>query len=855
MLNAFNQAREQANVRDRAASLPDDNNQAIAFALAKRSLPMLMQVRSREAGALDGFIKRKTALMNAVLKDNAEQIKLLCDAGATINLRTRAGDSALDIAVQENKLTALKQLLACPGIDVTSTYKKRKSPLHIAYEKKNLEAFVLIASVADMNNGTTKNLVYRYLFEAIKAGDHYGVSCLLKIPNINVNSLYRGNSLVAWALKQKNLDIIALIFPLSNHLLGFQLSHLIKHFKHFNSLAKYEAFFDSKEPMSYLESFSLCDPVTLEALKILYYADKAAELDKIKAKFDSKSESAMDDKKVSGANLHFDKKVKPHFKAQFEAMGLLHIEQRIREAIIQAILDEATLFKDEPVVEFITKTKEDLIKGESKAMTESLKYFAKSTASHAAWRCYNPFAKVSGDWPNLHTRPERDHSVYSTQASSFINGTLKSHQASDIIRERTAYYFLAVTDPNDGSEQERKERMGNFIGLLAEIRNTHKADDPSCFPGQLTRIAAMGNFHKIAEQPSSLKEVLANYFRAKVFQRFKEKIEHQNSASRQELLDSLVLLTQQTAKEHITNPGRFKKTLLKCRQSFIESLGNELAIINEIRQETSYPFDDEDLVYVQAHLVDIAKGDIALALSEYLRRLSDRAASVDDIAELALFGKDKPQHQALLKSLMTALYAQIPSYRKSVHQLQNTAAYFANKISQLFEQPENAIQYLSNLANILETDEKTKIELKEKFSSIIRTFGFKIQAQSVTNPYVEKLKTLREQIAKTPNPLLVARFEKMIPQMQRRADLFAHFIPYLDEVSPTVNNPSNMLELVQMLVDHCVLNGQLNQLDFKQELPEDMQLEHNLETLLKDLIEKLPEGIAINKAHATQLGY
>lgn len=854
MLNAFANARGSASAIKRA-SLPKDNDQAIAFALAKHSLPLLLQVKSRDPGALDNYIQRKTALMNAVLKDDARSVKLLCEAGANINLRTRAGDSALVLAAQHGKLSALKQLLECNTLDKKAKNAKNQTALRIAYDKKNIQAFVLLASVSDRNDKETRELINRYLWDSIKSNKRNAVVELLKIPDINVNAMIKGHSLLDWAFKLKNKPILALLFPLSRHLFNFPLADIINNIKHFDSLAKYEAFYSAKEPLAYLESFSLCDPVVLEALKILNFADKVAELDKKKARSGANSESAMDDKKVSGANLHFQKKVKPHFKAQFEAMGLLKIEQSIREQIIQAILDDATLFNDEPVVEFITKCKDGLVNGSPEAMKASLNYFNKPTASHAAWRCYNPFAKVTGDWPNLHTRPERDHSVFSTQASEFINGTLKSHQASDIIRERTAYYFLAVVDPHDGSDQERKERLGNFIGLLAEIRNTHKADDPSCFPGQLTRIAAMGNYHKIAEQPSSLKEVLANYFRAKVFQRFKEDIDKKSASKRQELLDALVQLNQQTAKEHITEPGRYTKTHLALRQTFIESFGNELSIVEEIRQETSYPFGDEDLVYVQQHLVDIAKGDIALALSEYARRLCDRAASVDDIAALALFGDDKPQQQALLKSLMTALYAQVPSCRNSLHQLQNLADYFANKISQLFEQPENAIQYLSNLANILETDEKTNIELKEKFSSIIRSFGFKIKAQSVANPYVEKLKTLREQIAKTPNALLVARFEKMIPQMQRKADLFTHFIPYLDEVLPTVNNPNNVLELVQMLVDHCVLNGQLNHQDFKQELPEDMQLEHNLETLLKDLIEKLPEGIAINKAHATQLGY
>ncbi|MGE3318238.1 MAG: ankyrin repeat domain-containing protein [Candidatus Berkiella sp.] len=846
MLHAFDKARGASNASN-ALILPEDDDDAITFALSKNSLPLLLEVKARNASALDHFVKGKTALMNAVLKDDARAIKLLSEAGADINLRTRSGDSALLIAAQENKSVALKQLLACQGVEVALTNKQSKTALQIAFEKKNVEIFVLIACASNTNDVTVKKCINQYLLWAIKNKNVQVIANLIKIPNINVNTKVSGQSLLSWAIKVKARSILDLIFPLSKHLLDYPLKDFIKDFKHFDTVAKYEAFYRSNDPLIYVESFSLCDPVTLEALKMLILSEKAAKQDKIKERNDTKSESAMDDKKVSGANLHFEKKVKPHFKAQYEATGLEKIEQRIREEIVKAILEEATLFKDEAIVEFITKSKADLVNGLPTAMQDSVNIFNKSSASHAAWRCYNPFAKVTGDWPNLHTRPEKDHSVFSTQASAFVNGTLKCHQASDIVRERTAYYFLAVIDPDDGNEQARKERLGNFIGLLAEIRNAHNADDPSCFPGQLTRIASMGNYHTLAQQPSCLKEVLATYFRSKVFQQFKEKVAEQDDNQRQQLLQALTQLTYQNAREHITDPRRFSSELLALRQSFISSLGNEVSIAAQVKQETSYPLDDDDIVYIQQHLVDITKGDIALSLSEYTRRLSDRPATVKDIEALALFGDDLPKHQELFKSLMLELYNQAPTFRKSIHQLHNVAEYFANTVCQLFEHPENISQYLVDLVEVLELEPSSKQQIKEKFLCKMNSCGFKLEAEVVKNPFADKLKALIEQLKHTRHPLMVARFEQMIPQLQQKAELFAHFIPYLGEALAQQLDGSNKLaELVEMLVEHCVVNGQFNQQDFIRDLPQSIN-QSGVKPMLDSMLVQLPNEF-IHKA-------
>ncbi|HRE30400.1 MAG TPA: hypothetical protein PLD88_00360, partial [Candidatus Berkiella sp.] len=97
-----------------------------------------------------------------------------------------------------------------------------------------------------------------------------------------------------------------------------------------------------------------------------------------------------------------------------------------------------------------------------------------------------------------------------------------------------------------------------------------------------------------------------------------------------------------TAKEVICVPGRYSANLLKLRQNFISEFEDEIKLLEKINQESKCLLDNHDLIYIQQHLIDIARGDIGLALEEMARNASDRVPNENDLDVLNTFTDEQP---------------------------------------------------------------------------------------------------------------------------------------------------------------------------------------------------------------------
>lgn len=126
-------------------------------------------------------------------------------------------------------------------------------------------------------------------------------------------------------------------------------------------------------------------------------------------------------------------------------------------------------------------------------LIESRRYLNNGgSVKQSAWRNFDPDAPIQGSYP------------------CYFSG----HRQIPAVREALTLYYIAITDPAQVPESVNKVKFINqLIGQLNDIRRAHIDDDrlqysrdpskcidrPSCAPGNLTRIGAIGEGHPIAE--------------------------------------------------------------------------------------------------------------------------------------------------------------------------------------------------------------------------------------------------------------------------------------------------------------------------------------------------------------------
>lgn len=212
------------------------------------------------------------------------------------------------------------------------------------------------------------------------------------------------------------------------------------------------------------------------------------------------AESAMDDKLLRENNEFFTKEIYPALEPAFSALGqsfderLDAAELKIRALLLQQIKARAECEQDKPLLEFIESSQEKIFSDKTLAAKARTLFISNTIPAQVAWRCYDQDALNVG-WENLLVPPPKeaeDSKIFTTQAASEQALTLK--EGSDRVRELAAYCMLAIEhEPN---LEKRKAMEMDLSYYLCEIKRAHnsnidQADNPSCFPGTLSRLYAV----------------------------------------------------------------------------------------------------------------------------------------------------------------------------------------------------------------------------------------------------------------------------------------------------------------------------------------------------------------------------
>ena len=144
-MNRLHVVRALIQSRARVDSHDTDNNTALIYAAMRGSLPIAQALI--EAGASDAAGEDdRIALMFAVMelsKEHLDVVKALLRAGAPVNTRDDAGESALMLAATVGNVKAVKRLLKA-GADRTFLNKEGKSAADLARESGHEAVLALL---------------------------------------------------------------------------------------------------------------------------------------------------------------------------------------------------------------------------------------------------------------------------------------------------------------------------------------------------------------------------------------------------------------------------------------------------------------------------------------------------------------------------------------------------------------------------------------------------------------------------------------------------------------------------------------------------------------------------------------
>ncbi len=731
----------------------------------------------QQGASLETLNKRNnTRLHEAAINDDATQVRLLCILGAKVNAANREGNTPLMLAAQSNSPLALRELILRPGIDPDIKNKKNLSVLDYLCNHPNPN--IQIITALDSCPKVEPSFFYEIVKPLARENKVDAVKAILS----QKEWVKKATPNFAKALFQDakdqgaNFDLLVEIFYSLFDLWGIKFGYIIQNRALFDA-TKMEDLLAAEDKLSYLETSGLCSKVTIACLRLLKIKEDVKAMQEEQLPEDGEAENAMADKAVKMANKHFKETVEPYFREKFltnartrsDAQALNAIEREIRELILNEIDKKAIEENDEATRAFIKKQKNNLILGKTHAMKASLAVFNKHNSEQSAWRGYNPYAPTK-EWQNLLT-PCTSKTVYTTSAA--FEGRLSGLDASTIVRKRVAFYYLAVMEGDD--DALKANRIANFIDKLAEIRNTKGLDDPSCFPGTLTRVAQMGAFHDVAQLPPSFDDVLLDTMRGKVLTAFKEKRKNLSNEQKEALCKALTLLTQASAPDLIKDASTYPEHYLALRQEFIDSLGSEMPIFTEVRDQVEWEVENEELVLVTQHFVDVARLDIATVLMNDLQRELDSVPTQAQIEAANPFinnQENKPLFD-LTQAMLKVIEQTLPFYFQSFRKLSGLTDYLQLKMPELTK-PGASEKTLETLIDNLDGADEAKYNALQAFKQAMAKIPFAF-APDISNPYKQKRQGLEGQLKQNLPEALRRTLEATLVKLTEKQRLFHDF--------------------------------------------------------------------------------
>ena len=285
-------------------------------------------------------------------------------------------------------------------------------------------------------------------------------------------------------------------------------------------------------------------------------------------------ESSMRDDQVKQSNEKFKALYERFHEPLEQPGGLEKVELQIRKKLLETIKESEqpgtaiyNFLTDENINAIASNTAPELL------AQSRLLFTSNENLAQIAWRAYDPGSRTVA-WPNLLSTPSSEaarETVFTTRESTagMEEPATTLESASSHARKYAALCFLASQDKRISpetnqeicSEETRKEMWSDFISYIAEVRRAHNenttgTDNPSCFPGTISRIAQSVNKHPEFSATESLGVAISNSIRAYIDLKLSKALDELESPEdKAKLYYSLIMLGLNNAEEVIANPS------------------------------------------------------------------------------------------------------------------------------------------------------------------------------------------------------------------------------------------------------------------------------------------------------------
>lgn len=451
-----------------------------------------------------------------------------------------------------------------------------------------------------------------------------------------------------------------------NHI---SIDHLIN-IDCFDSLESVALFY--KDPYVFLRTKTNNKLHAISAMELLDYKNTYF---KLRDSSREAKESAQQASEVIAANQLFQT-VKSHYQETFDSKKTIEyssveaIEREIKTYLLEQILSEAQecvkklqdLTPSTKIINIIDSQKEALLNGDVEAHIALIKVLNKHfvphnvSAAQTAWLSYSAIHDIDVNGWKFLVQPTEEKVVHSTAESTQTDEAMTNIMASSIIRERVAYYWLAVTDETYPDLDDF--RLGNFVGAISTIYKTYGFGGSCCYPGHLTAIAQMGLHHPIAE-PITLENLLDQVVISHIIETAKDMLSDHpewSAEDKENFLTSITYINEKNAEElfHTEEAPPIDMTICDKFNELVMYFSNE--VIDEMMNHQRYKNrtiskDERELIKagVQYKLANMASNQYILsALNKVI--LASRCIKKDiNLEEASPYVPNTPKHKLYLE--------------------------------------------------------------------------------------------------------------------------------------------------------------------------------------------------------------
>lgn len=609
--------------------------------------------------------ENKNEILKRAIEHNLEDVASILLIFEQVKTKAHYDDNEiLETAVQKDNPVIVGMLLSIKEVR-ENAHLNKNFPLLYAAQRGNVTIGRLLLAQSNVREkaACAKNAA----LAAAAFGNHLAfVQLLCENKNVKEKSATQDNQALRFALENNSVEVMQFLLTLDQvkqaliknpelvmalcqfpvllpamkplvsqiEFYGFTLKEVIKanHLDVLLSQENIEKFF--QDPLRFIQSLPK-DAVSLLKVEALKINAVNKDVERLENAYKANSETAMSPRALNAAKVAYAKaqelyantfnEIAKRCGGQLKAIE--EIEQNIRTLLLEKI-KQNTHRAD--IIAFINNNKEALAKANnSKLMVQAYAYFNSNTdINQVAWRAYDCFAPVAS-WPNLLTPPLQSSKIYAAGMTDDASGEVDINMGSLDVRQRVAFYYLALQDIHVQATLDKSTREAIFIGQIAEIRRAHNGkspagmDNPSCYPGTVGRIATMGAGHPllhVVDPIAEISNVIFNMLNDACQQELAQRSQDESEIEKLHL--ALTALTSQTIEmlkegktlsfNLLTNDSNMsEEEIITLRTKILQRLGTLEEVFNKInreyeqRQPKIRALANDEMIYVQRQLVDI----------------------------------------------------------------------------------------------------------------------------------------------------------------------------------------------------------------------------------------------------------